>query len=225
MPPNCRASGLSPCSCSSIIPIYVFTGPSDIGQHVWPSARFVRRGGSRSDSHGPLRCDWREPRRNQQWLRRIYGHQSSSRHLRGHGREQGIPNSQEGRRGAFRWRRLNAGEFSLGVSASGGEVTVNADAAELQLQSNSGERSDTITSKQLNDVALNGRNVLDYMKLVPGVAVSLTVTRPARAETTPSTSTAHEPTNTNTPSTARRTSTPATTAEPTSPSTPTLSRK
>jgi hypothetical protein len=27
-----------------------------------------------------------------------------------------------------------------------------------------------ITSKQLNDVALNGRNVLDYMKLVPGVS-------------------------------------------------------
>ncbi len=39
----------------------------------------------------------------------------------------------------------------------------------MQLQSNSGERSDLITSKQLNDVAMNGRNVLDYMKLVPGV--------------------------------------------------------
>jgi hypothetical protein len=64
---------------------------------------------------------------------------------------------------------LNAGQFSLGVSAAGGEVTVNADTAELQLQSNSGERSDVITSKQLNDVALNGRNVLDYMKLIPGV--------------------------------------------------------
>src|ERR1019366_7451349 len=66
--------------------------------------------------------------------------------------------------------RLNAGEFVLPVGATGGEVTVNADAGELQLQSNSGERSDVITSKQLNDVALNGRNVLDYMKLVPGVS-------------------------------------------------------
>lgn len=66
--------------------------------------------------------------------------------------------------------RLNAGEFILDVSASGGEVTVSADTAQLQLQSNSGERSDVITSKQLNDVALNGRNVLDYMKLVPGVS-------------------------------------------------------
>ena len=66
--------------------------------------------------------------------------------------------------------KLNAGQFALAVSAAGGEVTVTADAAQLQLQSNSGERSDVITSKQLNDVALNGRNVLDYMKLIPGVS-------------------------------------------------------
>jgi hypothetical protein len=66
--------------------------------------------------------------------------------------------------------KLNAGEFELAVGAAGGEVTVTADAAQLQLQSNSGERSDVVTSKQLNDVALNGRNVLDYMKLVPGVS-------------------------------------------------------
>ena len=66
--------------------------------------------------------------------------------------------------------RLNAGQFTLKVGATGGEVTVNADAGQLQLQSNSGERSDQITSKQLNDVALNGRNPLDYMKLIPGVS-------------------------------------------------------
>jgi len=64
---------------------------------------------------------------------------------------------------------LNGGEFVLQVGAASNEVTVNADTAELQLQADSGERSDLITSKQLNDVALNGRNVLDYMKLVPGV--------------------------------------------------------
>jgi carboxypeptidase family protein/TonB-dependent receptor-like protein len=66
--------------------------------------------------------------------------------------------------------RLNAGDFSLAINAAGGEVTVNADAGQLQIQNNSGERSDQITSKQLNDVAMNGRNVLDYMKLVPGVS-------------------------------------------------------
>jgi hypothetical protein len=65
--------------------------------------------------------------------------------------------------------KLNAGEFALAVGAASDEVTVTADAGQIQLQSNSGERSDIITGKQLNDVAINGRNVLDYMKLIPGV--------------------------------------------------------
>ncbi|MDR3762900.1 MAG: carboxypeptidase regulatory-like domain-containing protein [Acidobacteriota bacterium] len=52
------------------------------------------------------------------------------------------------------------------------EVTVAADAGQVQLQAESGERSDLITNKQLNDVAMNGSNVLDYMKLIPGVISS-----------------------------------------------------
>jgi hypothetical protein len=68
---------------------------------------------------------------------------------------------------------LNAGEFVLAVGTAAESVTVTADAGQLQLQSNSGERSDLISNKQLNDVALNGRNVLDYMKLIPGVAGTL----------------------------------------------------
>jgi hypothetical protein len=65
--------------------------------------------------------------------------------------------------------KLNAGDFVLQVGASTESVTVSADAGQLQLQSSSGERSDVITARQLNDVAMNGRNVLDYMKLIPGV--------------------------------------------------------
>jgi hypothetical protein len=65
--------------------------------------------------------------------------------------------------------KLNAGEFVLTMGATTESVTVTAEAGQIQLQSNSGERSDLITSKQLNDVAMNGRNVLDYMKLIPGV--------------------------------------------------------
>src|SRR6185369_1772400 len=65
--------------------------------------------------------------------------------------------------------RLNAGEFVLTLGTQADMVTVTADTGELQLQSNSGERSDLITSKQLNDVAINGRNVLDFMKLIPGI--------------------------------------------------------
>ncbi len=66
--------------------------------------------------------------------------------------------------------KLNAGEYVLQVGGAAETVTVAADAGQLQLQSESGERSDVVTSKQLNDVAINGRNVLDYMKLVPGVS-------------------------------------------------------
>lgn len=65
--------------------------------------------------------------------------------------------------------RLNAGEFVLAIGATTEQVTVTADAGQIQLQADSGERSDLITNKQLNDVAMNGRNVLDYMKLIPGV--------------------------------------------------------
>jgi hypothetical protein len=65
--------------------------------------------------------------------------------------------------------KLNAGEYVLQVGATADSITVSADAGQLQLQSNSGERSDLITNRQLNDVALNGRMVLDYMKLIPGV--------------------------------------------------------
>ena len=61
----------------------------------------------------------------------------------------------------------------MASSANTESVTVTADSAQLQLQSNSGERSDLITGKQLNEIALNGRNVLDYLKLIPGVAGTL----------------------------------------------------
>lgn len=65
--------------------------------------------------------------------------------------------------------KLNAGDFTLQVGTTSETVSVTADSGQLQLQSNSGERSDLVTSKQLDDVAMNGRNVLDYMKLLPGV--------------------------------------------------------
>lgn len=66
--------------------------------------------------------------------------------------------------------KLDVGDIGLTMGAATEQVSVTADAGQIQLQANSGERSDLITSKQLNDVALNGRNVLDYMKLIPGVS-------------------------------------------------------
>jgi len=66
--------------------------------------------------------------------------------------------------------KLNAGTLTLAVGATQESVSVTADAGQVQLQASSGERSDLITGKQLNDVAMNGRNVLDYLKLVPGAS-------------------------------------------------------
>jgi len=66
--------------------------------------------------------------------------------------------------------KLDTGILVLSVGAVANEVTVTADAGQVQIQADSGERSDLITNKQLNDVAINGRNVLDYMKLIPGVS-------------------------------------------------------
>ena len=65
--------------------------------------------------------------------------------------------------------KLGLGDLVLAVGTTTTSVSVTADAGQLQLQSSSAERSDLITSKQLNDVALNGRMVLDYVKLIPGV--------------------------------------------------------
>jgi hypothetical protein len=65
---------------------------------------------------------------------------------------------------------LNAGTFKLTIGVASTSVTVQADTGQLQLQTNSGERSDLITGKQLNDIALNGRNVLDILRVVPGVS-------------------------------------------------------
>jgi len=65
---------------------------------------------------------------------------------------------------------LNAGVFTLQVGQTASTVTVTADTGQLQVQTDSGERSDLITGKQLAEVATNGRNVLDYMRLIPGVA-------------------------------------------------------
>ncbi|HVM91484.1 MAG TPA: carboxypeptidase regulatory-like domain-containing protein [Terriglobales bacterium] len=66
--------------------------------------------------------------------------------------------------------KLSAGDLVLAVGTTSDTVDVTADAGQVQLQAESGERSDLITSKQLNDVAMNGRNVLDYVKLIPGVS-------------------------------------------------------
>jgi hypothetical protein len=66
--------------------------------------------------------------------------------------------------------RLSLGEMVLEVGSPSETVTVTADAGALQLQADSGERSADVTGTQLRDLALNGRNIHDLAKLIPGVA-------------------------------------------------------
>lgn len=65
--------------------------------------------------------------------------------------------------------KLNAGDFVLEVGAVNEAVTVSADTGQLQIKSESGEKSDLITNVQIKDLALNGRNMLDLLKTVPGI--------------------------------------------------------
>jgi hypothetical protein len=72
--------------------------------------------------------------------------------------------------------RVNLGDLLLEVGNVTETVTVQAEAGQLQIQSESGERSNLVTNRQLRDLALNGRNVVDLMKTVPGVIASNTQT-------------------------------------------------
>jgi hypothetical protein len=66
--------------------------------------------------------------------------------------------------------RLSLGEMVLQVGAPTDTITVTADPGQLQLQSDSGERSEAVSGTQLRDLALNGRNIHDLAKLIPGVS-------------------------------------------------------
>jgi hypothetical protein len=44
-----------------------------------------------------------------------------------------------------------------------------ADAGRLEIQSTSGERSGLLTSDEINDLALNGRNMLELLGILPGI--------------------------------------------------------
>ena len=61
----------------------------------------------------------------------------------------------------------NAGKIALAIGTSAESVTVTAEAAQVQL--NSGEKSQLVDSKDLEDLTLKGRDLFGYMRLVPGV--------------------------------------------------------
>jgi hypothetical protein len=61
----------------------------------------------------------------------------------------------------------NAGKMALQIGSATDSVTVSAEAAQVQL--NSSEKSQTVDSKDLEDLTLKGRDLFGYIKLVPGV--------------------------------------------------------
>jgi hypothetical protein len=65
--------------------------------------------------------------------------------------------------------RQSTGVIALEVGGIENTVEVTADAAQLLLKTESGEISQTISGEQVRNLALNGRNYLDLVKLTPGI--------------------------------------------------------
>jgi hypothetical protein len=72
--------------------------------------------------------------------------------------------------------RINLGDLVLEVGNVAETLTVEAPVGRLQIQSESAERSDLVTNTQLRDLALNGRNITDLFKTIPGVVAGSTIT-------------------------------------------------
>ncbi|HYW70242.1 MAG TPA: carboxypeptidase regulatory-like domain-containing protein [Pyrinomonadaceae bacterium] len=65
--------------------------------------------------------------------------------------------------------RQSTGVIALEVGGIENTVEVTADAAQLLVKTESGEISQTINGEQVRNLALNGRNYLDLVKLTPGI--------------------------------------------------------
>jgi hypothetical protein len=65
--------------------------------------------------------------------------------------------------------RQSTGVISLEVGGIENTVQVTADASQMLLKTESGEQSQVISGDQVKNLALNGRNYLDLVKLTPGV--------------------------------------------------------
>src|SRR5262245_16531870 len=68
--------------------------------------------------------------------------------------------------------RQSTGITVLEVGDISNTVEVTADAAQLQIKTESGEQGTAINNQQIQNLAVNGRNYLDLLKLTPGVVVT-----------------------------------------------------
>src|SRR5271165_2306633 len=79
--------------------------------------------------------------------------------------------------------KVDTGDLVLEVGSVTETINVEADQGQLEVESSSGERSDLVTNRQLRDLALNGRNVVDLFKTIPGVISSGVVANAASTVT------------------------------------------
>lgn len=69
--------------------------------------------------------------------------------------------------------RQSTGTIQLEVGSLTGEtVEVTADSAQLQIKTESGEQGTAINNNQIQNLAVNGRNYLDLLKVTPGIVVT-----------------------------------------------------
>ena len=71
----------------------------------------------------------------------------------------------------------SAGNIVLQVGQSSESITVIE--AGTPLQTSSGERSDTVTGRELNDIAVKGRDFMSYLSILPGIVDTASETRDA----------------------------------------------
>ena len=79
--------------------------------------------------------------------------------------------------------KVGVGDIVLEVGNTTETVTIEANAATIQIQADSGERSDVLTNRDIRNIALNGENIVDMMKFIPGVNVSALVANAASTVT------------------------------------------
>src|SRR5215510_9939861 len=68
--------------------------------------------------------------------------------------------------------RQSTGVTALEIGDITNSVEVTADAAALQIKTESGEQGTAVNNQQIQNLAVNGRNYLDLLKLTPGVVTT-----------------------------------------------------
>src|SRR5215470_2078130 len=68
--------------------------------------------------------------------------------------------------------RQSTGVTVLEVGDISNTVEVTADAAQLQIKTESGEQGTAVNNQQIQNLAVNGRNYLDLLKITSGVVVT-----------------------------------------------------